>query len=65
MAFVAVVRLLFYHMVGFHDLSFRIYTISLLLLHAEGDLLILNVDYFVGAPRTHITHLSLSNVQQR
>ena len=67
---VAVVRLLFYHMVGFLilllvflDLRFRILTISMLLLYAEGGLLILDVDYFVGAPRSHLAWLSLSDVQ--
>ena len=34
----------------FRDLRFRILTISILLLDAEGGLLILDVDYFVGAP---------------
>ena len=69
---VAVVRLIFYHMVGFlilllvfRDLRFRILTISILLLDAEGGLLILDVDYFVGAPRSHLAWLSLSDVQQR
>ena len=37
----------------------------MLLLHAEGDLLILDVDYFIGSPGAHLAWLSLSDVQQR
>ena len=37
----------------------------MLLLDTEGDLLILDVDYSVGAPRAHLAWLSLSDVQQR